>query len=265
MENTNMPVKRRIINIQNISFLLAIIGIIVGIWEYLASIEKPELSYYSHPLRTKILRASNLGALKVEYNGNEIKGDITATQIMIWNGGKAPISRNDILENVAILYPEKINILEAKVVEAIRGVSGFRVIGKIENKNAIVLDWRILETNDGAIVQVIFEGDPNAVFSVAGSVIGQDSPVNKSQIKRESMSISRTKMMTVLIVSAILFTILFPAVYFLIKNIRKIDLKREYCSFLSIIILLAFFVLLLFIIYISIKSFASFAGLSPFD
>ena len=73
------------------SILGFIIGIPLTIYLYRRGNKKRELIYKVHPVRTQIVRAGATSRLSVLHDGQEIKGDITATHLDIWNRGRESI------------------------------------------------------------------------------------------------------------------------------------------------------------------------------
>jgi hypothetical protein len=150
-----------------------LIGLALAVFSYFASIRRPDVTYYLHPIRTVVVARNSASKLEVRYNGNEIAGDVCALQFAIWNSGKEPVRGSDILEAVTLKPHANARILEYTVTRESRSVSKFRARTARADPTALDFGWDILENGDGAVVQILYEGSSNARFSVTGSVVGQ--------------------------------------------------------------------------------------------
>lgn len=76
----------------------------------------------------------------------------------------------------SVCYSERckgVNILEAKIRKTSRDVVQFTIIDSLVTSREIPVSWNILEKDDGATIELIYEGDPHAVISVDGVIVGQ--------------------------------------------------------------------------------------------
>lgn len=174
--------------------VFGVIATLVLTW-YFA--EKPQLRYYINPVRTSIVRAGQLSELNVTVNGQPITNDLTGVQIAIWNAGKKPIHRSDILKPVILRAANGAQIYKATITKA-RDVT--ELTFSQPTPDGVGLDWRILEQNDGAVIQVFYAGDGTVDFSLEGVLEGQRNPVRMT--KRE---VSTWSLIIVFLVLAIIF------------------------------------------------------------
>lgn len=156
--------------------IIAILGIFIG---HHISQKKPYLTMYE--IQRKTIIASSLeetSDIQLFFKNKKIKSDVVASQVVIWNAGDAYISANSILDNIELnIEPKSVDIYEARVIDTTRNVINFD-LGKINTENnSIPISWKILEKNDGAIIQIIHSNMDDINFSISGSIIGQGIPV----------------------------------------------------------------------------------------
>lgn len=142
-----------------------------------ASISSPGLTYMVHPAKAAVFRANQSSRLSVSCNGKMIDGDITAAQIAIWNDGKQPIRSSDILEPLLIKTNNGWPILEAKIRQASRDVVNLHLDDSKIDKGEITVSWKIMEHNDGGVIQLIYKGN-DQVDITANSIIEGQSGIN---------------------------------------------------------------------------------------
>jgi hypothetical protein len=101
-------------------------------------------------------------------------------------------SREDVLEPLKIELDPACEIIDARILKVSRAVTKFAK-GEVSDtaKNVLPVSFGILERNDGAQLQVIYTGRPDARVSVSGTIVGaaqtresttpQDRPPNKNR------------------------------------------------------------------------------------
>ena len=151
--------------------ILGVIGTLILTW-YLE--EKPNLVYSINPVRTAIVKAGQFSEMTVLVNGQPVTNDLTGVQIAIWNAGKKPIHHSDILKRIVLRAVNKAPIYKTTISKE-RDVTEFS-FNKTNANPDIDLDWRILEKNDGALIQIFYAGDANTDFVLDGVLEGQNSP-----------------------------------------------------------------------------------------
>jgi len=163
-------------NIGIFAVIIGILGLTWGIYSHLISIKRCAPTYFIHPGRTKIidLTGPTHPNLQILYRGNLVsERNVTALRLYFWNDGQIPIKRTDILDTLRIEMQEPAEILEARILKHSRSVIKFRT-GSIQGKykNILPLSFDILEQGDGAALQIIYSGDPNANISIEGAIVG---------------------------------------------------------------------------------------------
>jgi hypothetical protein len=185
--------------------IASIIALVLSIFPWLSS-PKRELCYCINPVRTPFVQTTNLSAVSVYYKGVRVNGNVTAAHIAIWNAGREPIRREDILSPITLLVggeaswhywtkrdhtgglhgsnmgPDWVTeptILEVTFLKPSRSECEF----KADNTNdemtfegLLGLDWKILEHNDGALIQIVYAGTQYMPIELEGTIIGQKSP-----------------------------------------------------------------------------------------
>lgn len=196
--------------IRIVERLAALASIPLAVLLYFAGVHKPNLSYYLHQERTKIVSVGGDPLLQVSYAGEEIRDDITAVQLAIWNAGSAPIRASDLLQVPTLTLQAPAKLLSAKILETTRSVNDFRLNDTRRNEGLLSFSWTILEEGDGAKIQILFAGPPEAQLRVSGAVVGQPSGLREFNVKEKAPVVEKgwrtrrvgTWMSTILIVVA---------------------------------------------------------------
>jgi hypothetical protein len=156
----------------------SIVSLPLAIYMYVAGQARPRLTMYVHPVRTAVVKSGQTSALKVLFNNKETGPNVTAAQIAIWNDGKAPIRKENVLEDITLRLNPEYTILEASIRKLTRTVTGFQIVPAGTEPRLLALQWRILEPGDGAVIQIVYDG-PASVgdFILRGTIEGQASLV----------------------------------------------------------------------------------------
>jgi hypothetical protein len=86
---------------------------VVSLALYLTSQRVRQLEFYVSPDRAIVVKSGFSGDLHVLYQNQEIKEDVTAAQVTIWNAGNEPIRMDNVLSPVEIVTEPKVKILSA--------------------------------------------------------------------------------------------------------------------------------------------------------
>jgi hypothetical protein len=171
----------------------SIIGVFIAIYFYSISKQFRELVYFVNPAKAVVVKTGETSKLKFSFDNNEIKSDVTAAQIAIWNQGNEPIKMENILSQVKITTNPPVQILETIIRKTSRDVIKFDFEQSLANNGTIPLKWNILEKGDGVIVQIIYTGDTNIKISLEGVIEGQAAP---KEIKYQGSILSPTEQVT---------------------------------------------------------------------
>jgi hypothetical protein len=118
----------------------------------------------------------------VSYRGTRIEGNLTAAQIAIWNAGREPIKREDILMPITLRTADTCRIFDV-IMSKTNAADEFKVklAGTDMATGKLGMDWKILERNEGALIQIVYAGAPEASITLDGRVIGQTEPRQKKR------------------------------------------------------------------------------------
>jgi hypothetical protein len=160
-----------------IATVLNIAFAIVTIWLTIALMKKRKLLYHEYDVRTTVFQTEEAGSeLTALYEGQQIEDDVTGVQIAIWNDGDKPIRSEHVLQDAKIVADDDAHILEPRLVERSRDVTGFEISSTSDQE--VAFSWDILEKGDGGVVQVLYSGNPYSEFKVEGVVEEQGEVYN---------------------------------------------------------------------------------------
>jgi hypothetical protein len=153
--------------------IASVIGLGLAVYFYRASIRDPELTVYVHPVRSSVVEVGEASGLSVTFNGKEISTDVTAVQVAFWNDGRQAIRTEDVLSELTIATANAAPILEARLRKVTRKLAGIELDISRKEEGAIIVKWKILEHNDGGIIQIIFAGSTSVEISANAAIVGQ--------------------------------------------------------------------------------------------
>lgn len=158
-----------------VSFLVGLISLGVTVYFGLESLRTRKLSLFVNTTKTTIVKSGQSSDLRVLYRGLPVTSDVTALQVAVWNAGKEPIRAEHFLTSITLETFPKVPILEVRIRQLTRPETQFVV------KNDHVLDgradlsWKILEHDDGALLEFIVAGDTSTIIVPKGAIEGQRS------------------------------------------------------------------------------------------
>lgn len=156
-----------------IGWLATVLSLILTIYFYKAGKDARDLTYFVHPIKTVLVRASQASRLTTEFDGKRVQGDITAVQVALWNKGNLAIKRENLLKPIILYTGNNTPILEATLRKQSRDVIGISLATENLQQGRLAISWNILEGNDGCIIQLIYAGNPETSLSIEGVVEGQ--------------------------------------------------------------------------------------------
>jgi hypothetical protein len=164
--------------------ILAVFGTCFGVWSHFTNQKNPLITMYEVPNRTVIVSTKEASDIRVYLNDKAITGDVVASQLVVWNAGNESTRHEGILDEVYIIPKASVSIYDVKILKTSRRLTDFNanyINSKNINSRRIKLDWKILEPDDAAIVQVIHSAtqpDQQDIFNIYGTVEKQ-GPVKK--------------------------------------------------------------------------------------
>jgi len=157
-----------------IGWSATILSLFLGIYFYIQSTKKRDLVYYVNPAQAVVVKTGETSNLHVSYGDRELKSDVTAAQIAIWNRGNESIRPESVLEPVTIRTSPSVPILEASIRKKSRGVVDITLDQSRLSEGVVGMKWNILEQRDGAVIQIVYAGPPSINIEVSGVFEGQD-------------------------------------------------------------------------------------------
>ena len=101
--------------VSALGWACTVVSVPLAFYFFLASQADRRLTFAEAPIRAIIYKAGETSDLAVNFHGKEIKGDMGATQIAIWNDGKLPIRPEHILKTIRIVLEPRCEILQVKI------------------------------------------------------------------------------------------------------------------------------------------------------
>jgi len=138
------------------------------------------LTFGVHPLKTELQRPDYDKELGFVYQGKLVdSASITAVQVAIWNAGTRSIRDTDVLEPFHLMMPDGAAILSVRVKKITRPICGFEFVNNQTDyvSGKCLLKWRILEPDDGVVLQVIYAGSARHDPTLGGVIEGQKSGI----------------------------------------------------------------------------------------
>jgi hypothetical protein len=151
----------------------SLVGVLLAVYFYDASIRYPELVYYVSPARAVVVKQGTASRLAVSFDGRPIAQDATAVQLAIWNRGKEPIRHAAVLQPLVIRTDGKTPILEATIRRKSRDVVQLEVNQSRMASGELELSWNVLEGGDGGALQIVYAGGPDVRVHCTGVFEGQ--------------------------------------------------------------------------------------------
>ncbi len=130
--------------------------------------------------RAEILSSERLGKAPIrvlKLDGSEIHSNLYVLRFYFWNRGKESIRRANVLEPLRVVSTDSATeILQAKILGISRSLTKLKMVpvDSLRTKS-FLLDFDILDTDDGATCQIIYQGTSGAVFNLSGAIEGVHS------------------------------------------------------------------------------------------
>ncbi len=227
-----------------ISISIGILGIGLALFFGIKSSPTRKLVFAVSPTKTAIVKTGKTSILDVYVNNEKTISDVTAAQVVIWNGGKRSIEESDLLEPLTLYTEPPIPILEATIKNVSRELTKIRIDTNNLKKGTMPISWKILEKNDGCAIQLIYLGNTEVRFKIGGTIKEQGSPeIYKSETP------GQTKILT-LAITLMLGTAL-SALFTLYLQYRRSGSPRRRLYLKSSILTMAFILVLLLATYLS--------------
>lgn len=202
--------------------IASIISLFLAFYFYDAAREFPNLVYYISPSKSTIVKAGQSTNISVLYEKQEIRSDISAAQIAIWNKGTQSIKMINVLDSVILAVENNCPILEASIRKTSRNVVALQIDNKDAQKGRIGISWNILEKNDGGILQIIYAGTPNVNIQLLGIIEKQGNINELNYDTKKKIYNTLRQVFSVLTVIVLLLS------FYFIKKHRNLDFRDWY-------------------------------------
>jgi hypothetical protein len=179
----------RIINY--LCYTCTLISIPLTIYLYFQTLQERAPAYYVSPERTRIIDTTVPAPteLQVLYKGKDLRANVSALIVYFWNDGKAPIKAEDVLEPLRIEIDQACEILDVRLLKVSRPLTRFAKGDVSETrKNSLPISFSILEHGDGAAIQIIYTGNPDAGVKMLGVVVGAGQVRAIASARRQKVS-----------------------------------------------------------------------------
>ncbi len=160
-----------------IGAITGIIGIALSIHFYSISRSIREPIFLEDPIRTEILTHERITQAPIKVfrsDGDEVTSDLISLRFYFWNAGNDPIHSDDLLRDLTIyLDNQDAKILDFRLLKTSRDVAGLALKRDPSDPNrSLILSFTILEYNDGATGQIIYEGASDCKLKIKGVIEG---------------------------------------------------------------------------------------------
>jgi hypothetical protein len=193
-----------------------VLSLVLGIFFYFQGTRKRDLVYLVNPVQTVVVKTGEASQLHVSYGGQELRTDVTAAQIAVWNQGNESIRPENILEPVLIRITPAAPILEASIRKKSRGVVGVTLDQSRLSEGVVGVKWNILEQDDGAVIQLVYAGPAGSKIEASGVIEGQRLIRDRGRANHEkSLNEAGRKIGWVLVGLSALLLLLVAVIYML--------------------------------------------------
>lgn len=184
---------------SNSIFTIISIGIgLTGIILFIISKESRDLIYAVQSPKTAVIRAKQSSKIDIQVHGTPVTRDVTSAQVVIWNNGKKPIRRENLLgpqESLFIKTGPENPIIEAKSLKVSRKeIVDLKLDQSQINEGQLRIEWKILEQSDGFLLQVIYFGDEETPITALATVEQQGGI---RHFKHNRPTLATTKIVTI--------------------------------------------------------------------
>ncbi|MCX6219902.1 MAG: hypothetical protein NTZ69_02800 [Bacteroidia bacterium] len=158
--------------INLISLFLAILGILVGIYFYHSSKQYRDICYQVDHIASKIYDSKNTTSNLhlIDKDSLPIIEDVYYIRGKIWNSGNLSIPSSDVRVPLKIELKSCKRILDFKIEKQYEDSTQCFQLKEI-GSNALEINWRYFDPNNGFSYQIIYLGEENVDFSLKGKIL----------------------------------------------------------------------------------------------
>lgn len=152
---------------------IGILGIAIALGTWWHQTKSRDFAATVSPAVGEIVKAGVVSDIAVTYRGTPITGSLRAYQVAIWNAGREAIRRDDILKPFRITWQPDAVVLDAKILRKTREEAGLQIARVTSTDHFLDIDLKIMERNDGALLQFLVSGDSKFDVSIEGTIVDQ--------------------------------------------------------------------------------------------
>ncbi len=152
------------------AYVIGFTGTVIGVYSLKKKKIKPVFIMRSTGLLQESI--SNIDGLKIEFD-NHLVGNLTVTNVAIWNAGRKTLHQSDISTNeiISIRPKDGINVYRHSILKESNRSNGFTVKTNADN-TALEIDFEYMDNNEGIAIQLVHNGTSSIDIDVFGSIKG---------------------------------------------------------------------------------------------
>jgi hypothetical protein len=164
---------------DTLNLVLAAVSVVVGaaVGYYFYRISKKERLPVYVVTGHIVVRGNAELDIEVRYKQGEVPM-VSRTVVALWNGGREPIRRYDLVENhpLMVKLPEDMSVLDARVLATTKPEIDFACFPDEERYAGANLGFSFLNHRDGGAIEILHTGDDPLDVRVEGAIVGVDGP-----------------------------------------------------------------------------------------
>lgn len=161
-----------------VGYFLAVISILIGgyvSWYYYdKSLQFRQPTFAADFIPQTIYDAKKEVRLPLKVtreDGTPLEKSVHSANHVFWNAGNLPISAQDVLTPIRVkVLDSAVEVLSVTIARPSRRVVDCKVTR--DGKDSFVLAFRILEQDDGCLINVIYSGPQSVKYAVEGEIVG---------------------------------------------------------------------------------------------
>lgn len=167
-----------------VGLIVTTVSLVVAFIFYRKS-RRDKIPCYSVTKQTVIENSAPiLPGLSVQFNG-VVQKVITVAKVAFWNHGTETIMRQDIADAkpLTIIIDEGVKVLNATVLKRTDLANQFEIGEPQKQENGTIsvpISFDFLDRGDGALVQVVHNGEEKTMVWVEGRIKGSHNPLRQS-------------------------------------------------------------------------------------
>lgn len=162
-----------------------VIGLVLAVVLYAKALPSRKVIVMEQGTRSIVFNKDAPSNLRVLFEGEPITNQsVFATQLTLWNAGNQSIRPEHVLTPITIGVTSSSRIVEARVLRSSRAVCEVQPVVE-PDRSSVRIDWRILEPDDGAIVQLTVAGDIEGTLRPAG-ILEAGGDVRAVRVQRQA-------------------------------------------------------------------------------